>query len=145
SVTIGDLSLASGDTLTVDQGSGAVAVVSGMTITAAQISSLIYTPAPNANGAARSSFQFSVNDADLGTVSAVMTIHVAAVNDAPSFNSSPTTSATEDATYTYAIGANDVDLGTSLTITSTTLPTWLTLIDNGDGTATLSGTPTNED
>ena len=30
-----------------------------------------------------------------------------------------------------------------MTITAPTLPAWLTLTDNGNGTATLSGTPTN--
>jgi VCBS repeat-containing protein len=35
-----------------------------------------------------------------------------------------------------------VDIET-VTITATTLPAWLTLTDNGDGTATLTGTPLN--
>jgi MYXO-CTERM domain-containing protein len=43
------------------------------------------------------------------------------------------------------VAASDVDAGDSLTITATTLPTWLTLTDNGDGTASLAGTPDNAD
>ncbi|HOS78977.1 MAG TPA: choice-of-anchor Q domain-containing protein, partial [Anaerolineae bacterium] len=49
--------------------------------------------------------------------------------------------------YTYEIIADDDDLayGDVLTITAPTLPSWLTLEDHGDGTATLSGAPTNAD
>ena len=52
SVTVSNLTLASGDTLTVNQGSGPVTVTNGMTVTAAQLVSLTYTSASNANGAA---------------------------------------------------------------------------------------------
>jgi len=37
----------------------------------------------------------------------------------------------------------DVDTGDTLTITAPTTVSWLTLVDNTDGTGTLSGTPTN--
>src|SRR5262249_39512088 len=89
SITVSGLTLASGDTLTVNQGSGAVAVTNGMTITAAQISTLTYTPAANASGASRSSFTFTVNDAGQGTVAATMTINVTAVADAPTLSVTP--------------------------------------------------------
>src|SRR5207253_2835599 len=39
---------------------------------------------------------------------------------------------------------SDAD-GDAISITATTLPAWLTLIDNGNGTATLSGTPSLAD
>ena len=52
--------------------------------------------------------------------------------------------ATEDAVYIYNITATDVDAGDVLTITGATLPVWLTLTDNGNGTAVLTGTPLNE-
>ena len=52
--------------------------------------------------------------------------------------------ATENATYSYTITTSDV-AGDIPTITASVLPAWLTLVDNGDGTATLSGTPTNAD
>jgi hypothetical protein len=83
SITIGTLSLATGDALTVDQGAGTVAVTAGMTIAAARIPSLTYTPASNVNGTAQSSFTFRVNDAENGTTPATMTISVTAENDAP--------------------------------------------------------------
>ena len=43
--------------------------------------------------------------------------------------------------YSYNITTTDPDSGASLSITAPTLPAWLSLSDNGDGTATLSGTP----
>ena len=78
----------------------------------------------------------SSNDTDSVTIT---------VNSPPTFNSTPVTVATEDLLYTYNITAADVDVGDTLTITAPVSPTWLILADNGDGTATLGGTPTNED
>jgi hypothetical protein len=64
------------------------------------------------------------------------------INAPPEFTSSPVTSATEGTMYMYAITASDADVGDTLAITSAgTLPDWLTLTDNGDGTADLVGTP----
>ncbi|MEL6535577.1 MAG: endonuclease, partial [Bacteroidota bacterium] len=59
------------------------------------------------------------------------------------FTSSPVTTATEDQAYTYSITTANAD-GT-VSITATTKPAWLTLSDNGNGTATLSGTPVTGD
>ena len=73
------------------------------------------------------------------------TITVANVNDPPSFTSTPVTGATQDSPYTYVVAATDPD-GNPLTFSEATpLPSWLTLTDNGNGTATLSGTPANGD
>ena len=79
SITISGLALASGDTLKLS----GVDVMLNQTILAASIPNIVYTPALNANGSARSTFNFKVNDADSGTVAAAMTIHVVAVNDVP--------------------------------------------------------------
>ncbi len=65
-------------------------------------------------------------------------------NTLPEFTSTPVTSATSGQTYTYNITATDVD-GDNLTFTAPTKPAWLTLTDNGNGTAILSGTPQNSD
>lgn len=110
SIQISGLNLATGDTLTVDQGAGAVAVTDGMTITAAQLASLIYTPAADENGAARSTFDFSVNDADSGTQTATMTINVTSVNDAPVFVSPDAFSISENGTAVGQVEVNDIDL-----------------------------------
>ena len=68
-------------------------------------------------------------------------LEVVNVNDAPEITSTAPLTATQSSAYTYNIVVNDPDVGDNVTITATTLPDWLTLTDNGDGTATLSGTP----
>jgi len=45
--------------------------------------------------------------------------------------------------YSYEITTDDVDTSDTLTITASTIPTWLTLVDIGNGAASLTGTPTN--
>jgi hypothetical protein len=70
------------------------------------------------------------------------------INTTPEFTSTPVTDATVGEPFSYTIAVNDPDLayGDALTIlASIPLPGWLTLTDNGDGTATLSGTPTSAD
>jgi large repetitive protein len=67
------------------------------------------------------------------------------VNSPPEFISTPITEAVKDVAYTYAITAADADAGDVLTITATTKPIWLTLVDNHNRTATLSGTPGSAD
>ncbi len=107
---------------------------------------LRFTPAADANGAGYDSFGFTVNDGITDSVSSyTMTVAVTAVNDAPIVTSPAVTMATENTAYSYTITTTDPDRGTSLTISAASLPTWLTLVDNGDGTATLYGTPTNTD
>ncbi len=101
SITISGLALASGDTLKL---SGSNVSVNQL-ISVANIPNLVYTPAFNANGNARSSFSFKVNDADLGTVAAVMTINVTAVNDAP--------------TATFNIPTTSILVGTSFSVSLT--------------------------
>ena len=73
-----------------------------------------------------------------------VTVTINGAEDIPVFNSTAIIVATEDAAYSYTISTSDVDVET-LTITATTQPGWLTLTDNGDGTATLTGTPLNGD
>ncbi len=88
-----------------------------------------------------------VTDSGGLTDTQAFTVTVANVNEAPSFTSAPVTTATQDAPHTYAVTATDPDLayGDALTLTAPTLPGWLTLVDHGNGTATLSGTPSNAD
>jgi len=85
-----------------------------------------------------------VTDVDGLTDTQSFTITVANSNDAPYFTSSPLTSATQDVLYSYSVNASDPDAGDTLAFTASIKPTWLTLTDNGDGTATLTGTPNNE-
>src|SRR5690606_4501566 len=62
-------------------------------------------------------------------------------NTAPAIDSAPAETATQGSAYSYSIQATDADDGDTLTIDAPTLPAWLSLTDNGDGTAPLSGTP----
>ncbi len=66
-------------------------------------------------------------------------------NDAPSIQSSADGEVLENVLYQYTLTATDPDAGDTLTISATTKPSWLTLTDNGDSTADLSGTPGNGD
>ncbi|BCR04430.1 hypothetical protein DESUT3_14990 [Desulfuromonas versatilis] len=90
------------------------------------------------------SHPISLKVTDAGGLSATQnfSIAVANVNDPPSFVSTPVISARQGTAYRYALRAADVDAGDKLTI-SGTYPAWLALTDNGDGTATLGGTPGN--
>lgn len=70
------------------------------------------------------------------------------VNTTPTINSTPITSVIEGNFYSYTFTATDPDVayGDALSINVTSqLPNWLNFVDNGDGTATLSGTPSNTD
>lgn len=65
-------------------------------------------------------------------------------NVAPTFDTTPVNTATQNTPYIYTAIAKD-DNGDVLTITAPTLPFWLTLTDHGNGTATLFGTPSSAD
>ena len=102
---------------------------------------LIYSPAVSD---AVENFTYTVEDQFGYPATANVTVTMAA-NQAPSFTSSAVTAATQDSVYTYNITATAPEAGDTLAITATTKPAWLTLTDNGDGTATLTGTPANAD
>lgn len=88
---------------------------------------------------------FTYRAGDPGGLAGIATVYilVQADNDPPVFTSTPVTSATQNAPYSYAITTADVDLGDTRTITATAGPDWLTLAPTGNGTAVLSGTPAN--
>ena len=70
------------------------------------------------------------------------TITVNYVNYLPLFTSRPITKVYEDVYYSYKITVEDTDQGQIIDISMTDGPEWLTLTDNNDKTAYLSGTPT---
>ncbi|WP_143872214.1 putative Ig domain-containing protein [Catenovulum sediminis] len=76
------------------------------------------------------------------TVNQSFTIVVDNVNDAPVITSTEIISGLEDVLYSYSFTASDVDVGDTLSYSTTTLPSWLTF---NTGTQVLSGTPTNDD
>ncbi|TVR14485.1 MAG: DUF2341 domain-containing protein, partial [Planctomycetota bacterium] len=64
----------------------------------------------------------------------------------PEITSTPTTQAAAGQAYSYALTASDPDTDLDqLQWHSHDLPSWLSLTDHGDGTATLSGTPDGSD
>lgn len=65
-------------------------------------------------------------------------------SNTPSFTSSPGTKASVGAKYEYKVTTEDSN-GDARTIVAKKAPKWLKLEDAGDGTATLSGTPTPVD
>ena len=69
------------------------------------------------------------------------TISVTNTNDAPTITSTEVTAINEDASYSYTMLGSDVDVGDSLTLAATTLPSWLSF---DASTGILSGMPTNE-
>ncbi len=79
-----------------------------------------------------------------GRVRFTDTVTYTVPNLAPTFTSTPVLAATHGVLYTYAVVTEDLN-DNFLEITASTLPGWLTLTDNGNGTATLTGTPTITD
>ena len=67
------------------------------------------------------------------------------VSQAPVFSSVPVLTVDEDQLYAYDVVTTDVNLNELFTITASDLPQWLSLNVTGNGAATLSGTPSNED
>ncbi|MTI38319.1 putative Ig domain-containing protein, partial [Fulvivirga lutimaris] len=106
------------------------------------IATLTGTPT---NGDLGSNFvTLSVADNSGAAINQAFTINVDNQNDPPSFTSTPVQIVNEDAVYTYNITTTDPDVGDTRSITALSLPGWLSLIDNGDGNAVLSGTPLNQ-
>ena len=68
------------------------------------------------------------------------TIQVVDVNEAPVFTSEAITEGIEAVEYVYTIECMDID-GDAISLLAIEKPEWLSLVDNGDGTYTLSGIP----
>lgn len=66
-------------------------------------------------------------------------------NRPPSFSSQAATAGQARVAFNYQVTTIDADIGDPLTITAATKPAWLTFIDNGNRTASLSGTPGDAD
>jgi len=99
------------------------------------------TPTPNTTAR---TIEFIVNDGAAHSHTSTLATTTLIFESIPSFTSQPITEIEEDNSYNYIITTTDTDQGDTLTIRANTLPAWLTFTDNQDGTATLIGTPTNE-
>ncbi len=109
-----------------------------------------YTPDPNFNGT--DTFNYTVEDGNGGTDTATVTVTINAVNDAPSFTTTPPNPTSLDInegdSFTYNIEATDPDgdvLSFNITFPSATQPSWLTLNPTGNNMATLTGSTTSND
>lgn len=87
------------------------------------------------------SVEVTADDGNGGTDTQVLVVTVTDANDEPVISSTPGATATEDQLYTYNAVATDEDTGDTLAITLSVNPGWLNIQDNGNGTATVSGTP----
>ncbi|ETR72215.1 MAG: hypothetical protein OMM_01891 [Candidatus Magnetoglobus multicellularis str. Araruama] len=70
-------------------------------------------------------------------------ITVANTNDSPEIISLPVLTATEDELYAYTVIAQDMD-GDMLSFAAQGVPSWLTLLDHGNNTASFQGIPLND-
>lgn len=95
---------------------------------------------PNANFIGTDSFTFLVNDGIKSSETATVTIRVGAA-----FTSVPVTEIDQGEVYSYEVTANLLGSGVPDFAASSDLPAWLTLTDNGDGSAVLSGAATSSD
>jgi hypothetical protein len=113
----------------------------GANYTVTTVSGPAPTIAPDANYSGPLTVNVRVTDLTSQSAPFPLTVTVTPVPDAPEFTSTAVTAAAQDAEYSYAVTTADLDGGAQRTITAPTKPAWLELVDNGDGTATLSGTP----
>ncbi len=91
-------------------------------------------------------FTVTATSSDGSTATREFTVTVNDVNEAPAFTTDASLpDATEDSAYTATIATRDPDTGDTITFSASGLPAWLSLQDNNDGTATVSGTPSQGD
>jgi hypothetical protein len=95
---------------------------------------------PKANFCGTDSFTYTVSDGKGGTDTATVNVKVKAVNDAPTFTSTPVTTATAGALYTYDVNATDPDAGDTLAYSLTIKPTGMTI---DAATGLIQWTPTS--
>jgi hypothetical protein len=95
---------------------------------------------PAAGDVGKNDVTLLVTDSYSQTDTQSLTITVVA-DEPPQFNTQPPTGLSRGANYDYRLQASDPDAGDRVTFSAVIKPDWLTLVDHGDGTATLSITP----
>ena len=63
------------------------------------------------------------------------------VRTAPTFTSTPVLTGIVNSVYSYDVTTTDADGPGSFVISLNSAPSWLNVVDNGDGTAKLIGVP----
>jgi Ca2+-binding RTX toxin-like protein len=136
------------DVITADSDVELVTIVSVTTPAWLQFTSTgpgagVLTGTPTNANAGDNVVTFRLNDGH-GIIERTLVIPVTYVNHAPQLTGAPATVTTTyfDTLYSHTFQTSDAD-GDALAISATGLPTWLTLVDNGNGTTRLSGTPTS--
>src|SRR5262249_34583228 len=132
---------------------GTTPVTNGMALSSVELTSLLFRPVADANGAA-GVFSYSVTDGNGGADSQTVTLNVTPVNDVPVNTVPGAQTVSEDTTLTFstangnAISVADVDAGSAsvqvtlaatngaLTLAGTS---GLTVSGNGTGTVTVTG------
>ena len=111
-----------------------VPVAAGQVIAVADLGSLVFTPAPNANGAGYANFGFSVQDSAgaFDTAPNQITIDVSPVNDAPLAVATPANGDEDTAGIPVILGGSDID-GSIASFTIASLP--------GNGVLLFGGNP----
>lgn len=104
--------------------------------------SIIYRPNPDFFGS--DTFTYMASDGSANSNPATVTIRVNSVNDPPQMEGDPTPQAQVNVPYQFTVQLKDVD-GGDLRVELSPNPTWLAIAQQGNGSATLSGTPTNDD
>ncbi|WP_158592083.1 retention module-containing protein [Pseudomonas cavernicola] len=96
---------------------GGVAVSAGQVISLAQLGSLTFTPAANANGNNYASLSFSVQDASgaFSPAPNTLTLNVTPVNDTPVATATSATAVEDGAAITGQLAASDLDQDAMLT------------------------------
>jgi VCBS repeat-containing protein len=99
-----------------------------------------YTPAANYVGS--DSFSFTVNDGQVDSAAATISLTVTPVNDAPIISGVPGTSVAQDTAYSFIPTAVDPENDLLTFSINVALPSWLSF---DPATGELSGTPSNSD
>ena len=99
-----------------------------------------YEPDTNYNG--DDTFDFQVDDGLGGTDTATVSLSVTAVNDEPSIQTIADQTTDEDTQLTVDVTCTDIDTpSANLTVTAANLPSGANFTANGDGTGTVTYTP----
>ncbi|MFB6287127.1 MAG: Ig-like domain-containing protein [Candidatus Bipolaricaulia bacterium] len=125
-----------GDTLTCSLVSGP----SNGTATVNSDCTATYEPDTNYNG--DDTFDFQVDDGLGGTDTATVSLSITAVNDDPKIQAIADQTTAENSQLTVDVTCTDVDTASSnLTVTAANLPSGANFTANGDGTGTVTYTP----
>ncbi len=82
--------------------------------------------------------KFTATDGKGGSAVQQFNLRVQNVNDAPVFTSTPVRTARQESLYSYKVTTSDPDVGDTVTVTATKIPSWLSF---NTTTNVLSGTP----